>query len=542
MSKKRLSNVDVAWLRMEDPTNLMMISGILVLGAPMDYDRLKATLESRLLRFRRFRQRVIQPQSPVGTPYWEDDPCFDIDNHLGRISLPPPADQAALQDLASTLASTQLDFDRPLWHMYLVENYGQGSAVICRLHHCIGDGLALVHVLLSLTDQDPDAPWPEAPPEVEKERARPGRRRLFRRTRSVFRKTRRATRILVREGLETLANPERIVDLAHLGVDGAKAAAVLALRWPDPETIFKGPLGVAKRSAWSSPLPLKDVKAIGKALGGTVNDVLLTAMAGGLRRYLQGRGEKVDGLNFRAIVPVNLRPIEDEPRLGNRFGLVFLSLPIGIADPLSRLHELNRRMNGLKGSLEAPVAFGILNAIGTSPEPIQDLVVNIFGTKGTAVMTNVMGPTEPLYLAGAPLEALMFWVPQSGRLGIGVSILSYAGKVWMGVITDEGLVPDPDTIVSGFHEEFDALLVRARKAKETPSFREIGARLDDLIATLDAILEERSIARAPDSSKTAGTDAEPADALEHCQALTKAGKPCKNYALAGSRFCRVHQE
>jgi hypothetical protein len=170
----------------------------------------------------------------------------------------------------------------------------------------------------------------------------------------------------------------------------------------------------------------------------------------------------VRDLNIRAIVPVNLRPAGEELKLGNKFGLVFLSLPVGLAEPIDRLHELRRRMDGLKGSLEAPVAFGILNAIGASPAPVQDIVVGIFGTKGTAVMTNVMGPKEKLYLAGAPLEALMFWVPQSGRLGMGVSILSYADQVWMGVITDEGLVPDPETIIAGLEAEFDALLAAAQ--------------------------------------------------------------------------------
>jgi len=544
MSKRPLSAVDVAWLRMEDPTNLMMISGILVFGTPMDYDRLRTTLECTLLDFRRFRQRVVQPQSPLRTPYWEDDPCFDLDNHLERISLPAPADRAAIQDLASALASTQLDSSRPLWHFLLVENYEEGCALICRLHHCIGDGLALVHVLLSLTDSDPDAPWPEASAEAEEQAVRPRRRRLFRRSRSVLRKTRQATCMLLREGCETLTHPDRIGDLVHLGADGAKAAAVLALRWPDPKTVFKGPLGVSKRAAWTEPLPLQDVKIVGKELGGTVNDVLLTAMAGGLRRYLQSRDEPVDGLDFRAIIPVNLRPTEDKPRLGNRFGLVFLSLPIGIAEPDSRLLEVKRRMNGLKGSLEAPVAFGILNAIGMSPEPIQDLVVSIFGTKGTAVMTNVMGPREQLYLAGAPLEALMFWVPQSARLGIGVSILSYAGKVWMGVITDVGLVPDPETIVEGFHAEFDDLLALARKAQETPSLREIAARLDEVTATLDAVLEKRGAQQAPGPVLAPDADkaeVEPPEAADRCEARTKTGKPCKNRPLAGSRFCRVHQ-
>jgi WS/DGAT/MGAT family acyltransferase len=245
-------------------------------------------------------------------------------------------------------------------------------------------------------------------------------------------------------------------------------------------------------------MPLQDVKGIGKGLGGTVNDVLLTAMTGGLRRYLQDRGEPVDGLNFRAVVPVNLRRPGTEHELGNKFGLVFLSLPVGLADPVDRLRELKRRMDGLKDSLEAPVAFGILNGIGMSPEAIQDVVVNIFGTKGTAVMTNVIGPMEPIYLAGAPLDSLMFWVPQSGRLGMGVSILSYAGRVWMGIITDEGLVPDPEAIIAGFQSEFAQLLQLAQDSKPPPDLRAAAASLERTLESLDALLNSERPSDTPD--------------------------------------------
>jgi WS/DGAT/MGAT family acyltransferase len=300
---------------------------------------------------------------------------------------------------------------------------------------------------------------------------------------------------------------------------------------------------VPKRAAWSQPLALTDIKAVGKGLEGTVNDVLLTAMAGGLRRYLQGRGEPVDGLNFRAVVPVDLRRPGSHANLGNKFGLVFLSLPLGIADPGARLRELKRRMDGIKGSLEAPVAFGIIGAIGMSPQPVQDLVVDIFGTKGTAVMTNVMGPKEPIYLAGAPLESLMFWVPQSGHLGMGVSILSYAGRVWLGVITDEGLVPDPDTIVSEFHVEFDELLAQARRRKDMATFKEMSVMLDGALATLDNMIEQQAeTGVAPEVEAEPGLEPAPEEDPGRCQAVTKAGNPCKNKALPGSEFCRVHQD
>jgi diacylglycerol O-acyltransferase len=525
-----LTSVDTAWWRMEDPTNLMMITGVMVLGAPVDFERLKATFQHGLLGFDRFRQRIVR--SACGRYYWEEDPELDIGYHVQRASLPEPGDQMALQELASVMASTQLDLSRPLWQIHLVNNYGGGSALICRLHHCIGDGLALVHVLLSLTDSGPDTPWPMPEPELSE----PGRPRSLGK---IARTGRQAVKLgvgytgrLIHLFTSPLGEPTRILDGARLGANCAKSTARLLLLWPDPKTTFKGPLGVRKRAAWSAPIPLKDVKVAGAGLGGTVNDMLLTAMSGALRRYLLARGEPVEGLNFRAVVPVNLRKPDTEEELGNKFGLVFLSLPIGIAKSGSRLTELRRRMDSLKDSMEAPVAFGILNAIGASPSPIQDIVVSIFGAKGTAVMTNVMGPKEKRYLAGVPLEAIMFWVPQSGHLGMGVSILSYAGKVWMGVITDETLVPDPEVIIAAFHAEFDELKKASKQFGDTDSLKEATARLDQALSTLDGMLEES--ASEPEHL--------PSDGPMQCQALTKAGRQCRNRALAGSDYCHVHSQ
>jgi WS/DGAT/MGAT family acyltransferase len=208
------------------------------------------------------------------------------------------------------------------------------------------------------------------------------------------------------------------------------------------------------------------VKAVGRVSGGTVNDVLLTAVSGALGRYLHTRGEPAGGLDFRAVVPVNLRPIDEKPKLGNAFGLVFLSLPVGIADPLDRLFELKTRMDAIKGTPEAIVAFGVLGMMGVSVSQVQDIVLNIFGSKATAVMTNVPGPRQMRYFAGKPIDGIMFWVPQSGKLGLGVSIMSYNNKVLLGIATDAGLVPDPETIIAAFHDEFEAMLGLVEAAKE----------------------------------------------------------------------------
>jgi WS/DGAT/MGAT family acyltransferase len=252
--------------------------------------------------------------------------------------------------------------------------------------------------------------------------------------------------------------------LLTTGVGSVSAFTRLVLRLPDPSTIFKGPLGVPKRVAWSEAVPVDDVKGIGRALNGTVNDVLLSAMTGGLRRYLGHKGEKANGLNFRAAMPVNLRSLDDMANLGNQFGLIFLSLPIGIADPVERLAELHRRAEALKRSAEPVVVYAILKLLGVVPLAVQRMVVSLFAAKTTAVMTNVPGPREELFLAGRAIREIFFWVPQSGRVGLGISIFSYAGHVRLGLASDTGLVPDPELIVQGFHEEFEELRERARKS------------------------------------------------------------------------------
>ena len=468
MPSEPFSAVDTAWLHMEHPTNLMMVTGVLVFDEPVEFERLADQFRRRLLRIPRFLQRVVEPRLPFGTPRWEADPTFDLRAHLHRVALGRRGGADGLRELVSDLMSTPLDFSKPLWQFHLVEGLGGGSALIGRLHHSIGDGIALIRVLLSLADGAEEAAAPEPPPEHVPhgwERIVPF---LGPAAKAVTR-TLEATESLVREGVETLTHPEHILDLAARGASGADALAKLLLMPPDPPTPFKGPLGVAKRAAWSDPIPLTDVKAAGKALGATVNDVLLTAVTGALRQYLEGRGTEVLDLQFRAVVPVNLRKPEEEHELGNRFGLVFLPLPVGIEDPVERLFELKEQMDELKSSPDAVVALGLLGAIGSAPAEIERLALDLFGRAGTGVMTNVMGPRHRISFAGVPVRDIMFWVPQSGRLGLGVSILSYAGGVSLGVATDAGLVPDPETILAGFRQEFDALADIARSESVTGS-------------------------------------------------------------------------
>jgi WS/DGAT/MGAT family acyltransferase len=445
---------------MDDPTNLMVINGCLVLEQPLDREGVKALLERRLLPIRRFQQRIVRNG---GDPYWAFDPGFDLDAHVLETALPAPGDDAALAGVVSALMSEGLGLDRPLWRFHLINGYKGGGVLMGRLHHCIGDGMALLLVLLSLTDLEEGPPQgPEVPDDPDNPFTD-----LFRHPPHGGEAARRLAAQIMPDGLRLLeqsAEAFRSMGPVVTGLASMGAFARLVARPADPKTLFKGPLGVPKRVAWSEPILVSDVKEVGQALGGTINDVLLSAMAGALRRYLDRHGERAHGLNFRAAMPVNLRSIDKMAELGNRFGLVFLSLPVGIDDAVARLAALRRRALALKRSAEPVVVYAILRLLGMVPLAVQRMVVRIFATKTTAVMTNVPGPREVLYLAGRAIREIFFWVPQSGRVGLGISIFSYAGHVRLGLASDAGLVPDPEVIVQGFHEEFEELQARARQS------------------------------------------------------------------------------
>ncbi len=295
-----LSSVDVAWYQMEDPTNLMMITGVFIFDEPVDFERLKATLDVRLVqRFRRFRQRVIAKRSRFGRPYWEDAPNFDLSSHIHRVALPAPGDHAALQAMVSDLMSTSLDFSKPLWHFHLIEGYEDRSALLVRLHHAIADGIALVQVMLSMTDTGPDAPMMKPQP-PRKPKGWSPLAPVVRPVRSAARLTQKTVGTTIKTSVSVVRDPEQIVELARVGTDVALTTGRVLLMAPDPRTVYKGKLMVPKQAAWSDPIALDEVKLIGRAVGGTVNDVLVSAVAGAMRRYLQSRAEPVADLKTRS--------------------------------------------------------------------------------------------------------------------------------------------------------------------------------------------------------------------------------------------------
>ena len=444
---------------MEQPTNLMMINGVIILEDKLDYERLLETIEQRFLTFRRFRQKAVDG---AGGAHWVLDEDFDIHDHVRRTALPGAADQAELETLVSELASTPLDKNRPLWQFHVVENYVDGPVLLSRIHHCIADGIALIQVFLSLTDPTPQSRPSARKPETWKRR-RANESMIFRRlldpARGGLDFAAHLGQRLIQEGSKILQNPAIVGDyVAEAGEIVRELANSLTLA-DDPPSRLKGPLGVRKRVAWAEPLPLAEVKAVSKAFGCTVNDVLIAAVTGALRQYMIDAGDKLEDLqDIRVTVPVNLRPLEHAHQLGNHFGLVFLSLPLSVANPLERMYRINAEMKELKSSKQATVTLGFLAALGMGPSAVQKPVLDLISQKATAVLTNVPGPQQTLYLAGSRMKEMMFWVPQNGGIGIGISILSYDGKVFFGLISDRRLVAKPAEIISRFKNEFEKLL------------------------------------------------------------------------------------
>jgi WS/DGAT/MGAT family acyltransferase len=471
-----MSAADAAWLHMDRSTNLMVINAVVWFDAPLDWNVLTKRIESRWIdRYPRFRQRVAEGRLRLLVPHWEDDPRFALENHLHHIALPAPGDQDALQDFVGDMMSVPIDRTKPLWHVYFIDGYGSGCAVLIRVHHSVADGVAMAQVVQSLTD---DAPEP-APDDDSDRRRRRGPSTLAPITRpagAAITTAWRLTGAVVTQGRGMLAHPSRLGDVAASGWDDAAAVAKLAFTPPDARTAVTGETVVAKRAVWSPPIPLDDVKAVGQATGATVNDILLTAVTGALRRYLEAHGTVVD--NIRALVPVNLRPL-DRPvpaTLGNKFGLAFLDLPVGLDDPLARLGELSRRMAAIKHSSEGAMVFGLLAGIGFTPIPVEKAIIDFFTAKASAVMTNVPGPRTPMYVAGVPVAGIIGWVPRSGDVPLGVCIFSYAGKVYVGTAVDAALVPEPQTIVAAFRDELGELVRQVTKVAEAPARPRAGRR------------------------------------------------------------------
>jgi diacylglycerol O-acyltransferase len=470
-SRKKMSTVDTAWLRMDSDGNLMMIVGVSMLSKPVSVDGLRQALTSRFLVYSRFRSRVVTDLSGA----WWQEQEVDLDDHVIHTALPSnknnSTNKPALQQLVGQLSQQRLDPDKPLWQMHLVDNCrGEDGklrqALIIRIHHCIADGVALVGVFMSMFDKSVDEPERTITPRaVAAAEDNPWEQIMLPVTAASIKAIDLSSSVFLKSvammtDLDKL--PGQLTTLGHTAGQLVMDAVKLSTMEEDSHTRLKGKPNGKKHVSWSEPLPLAEVKAISKAFGCSINDVLMASVAGALRAYLRSKGEEIaHACDVRVMVPVNLRKASRQQKLGNAFGLVPLVLPVGLEDPVARLYEVRHRMNELKGSYTALVAMSVLGVLGATPKQVQNEIQNYFARKATAVMSNVPGPQQPLFIAGSQLDQCMFWVPQSGDIGIGVSILSYNGGVQFGIVTDDALVQDPDNIIKRFAPEFEKLVMMA---------------------------------------------------------------------------------
>ncbi|HZR07502.1 MAG TPA: wax ester/triacylglycerol synthase domain-containing protein, partial [Myxococcales bacterium] len=386
-SREPMSPADAAWLQMDRPTNRMIISALLTFDGPLDPGALQRTL-LRVAALPRFHQRVFLPGILPGRPEWRDDPAFDLGAHVRHLAAPAPGGNAGLRQLVSDRMSARLPLSKALWEVDVIDGGGGASALLLRVHHCIGDGIALVSAMLGLADE-PAA----APPEPQ------GRR-------------------------EKSFGP-----LAWAGQQLIRAGTfgrMLALP-ADPPTPFRGPTGPAKRAAWSAPVPLPHLRALAREHRATVNDVLMGTLAGVLREWLIHAGREVPDRDIRALVPVFLGG--RNAAMGNRFGMAFVDLPLGEPDAGARIRALKKSMDAIKASPMAPVAFDVLRFFGIAGRAVEKIGVDIFTRKATVMVTNVPGPRSRIRLAGRELESVMVWAPTSGGLGLSVTLLTYGGEL-----------------------------------------------------------------------------------------------------------------
>ncbi|MCH9815210.1 MAG: wax ester/triacylglycerol synthase family O-acyltransferase [Actinomycetia bacterium] len=488
--KREVAAVDGLWLHMDTPENLMVIEGIMMFDDALDVERAIDVLRVRLPeRYPVFKQKPVASRNPVGGDYWVSDPDFDIHDHIVFADLGAGGDDADLQEYVSAQMSRPLDKTRPLWEVHFISNYLRGTAVLARFHHAMADGTALARVLLELTDDNPDDDLAEAEnlkaPGAVNEGQRHNLLGISRRVDSLIGGEPDGMRQRLLGQVDKIDEAAGTAkdSLAHKAMSGAHSVeklasfdtvtdvwsvAKLAPTLVDklfvtklPASPVRGKAGVRKAAVWSKALDLNTIKAVSKAHGATVNDVMIAALAGAIRAYtLDHGGEPTD---MSTMVPVNLRPLDRPlPReLGNKFALVVLKLPISGESPEERLALTKAGMDKIKGSAEAMVTFGIIEGLGSFNAAMTQNLVGFFSSKGIGVTTNVIGPMQPRYFAGTRVQSVLGWAPSAGDQTINECIFSCDGKIRVGFKVDYDTVPDAQRLVDAFDDELKALAASA---------------------------------------------------------------------------------
>jgi diacylglycerol O-acyltransferase len=462
----RLTSIDASFLHQEGRSSHMHIGGVLIFeGLSPAFEDFLDHVRSRLHLVPRYRQKLATPPLETGRPLWVDDPDFNLEYHVRHTALPPPGTEDQLFLLTSRIASQQLDRSKPLWEHWLVEGLeGDRFALISKTHHALVDGISgvdLASVLFDLqrepqvqdaTDLEPWRPEPEPSPA---QMVLAGARGAVTTTAS-----------LVTRALLAATRPTTSMQLARDVLEGLGELVWAGLN-PAPETPLNVPIGPHRRYAVVRQ-QLADYKEIKDALGGTVNDVVLTVVSGALGQWLRSRGVRTEGLEMRALVPVSVRTTDQRGSLGNKLTVMRAPLPVYIDDPVSRLRFIRAAMDGLKESKQAVGAATMAAVNSLAPPTIlaQASRLNFSTRLFNLLVTNVPGPQLPLYLLGRELRDLfpVAFLPDDHALA--VAIMSYNGGLDYGLLGDYDAMPDIDVVADGIEASLAELLAAARARSE----------------------------------------------------------------------------
>ncbi|HEX8119683.1 MAG TPA: wax ester/triacylglycerol synthase family O-acyltransferase [Solirubrobacteraceae bacterium] len=437
----RLTALDSAFLHIENTGAHMHVASVMTFeGAPPAYDDLLDALESRLHLVPRYRQRLADVPFDQGRPVWVDDPHFNLRYHLRHTGLPAPGGDVELKRLAGRLFSQQLDRSKPLWEIWLVEGLqGDRFALIGKTHHALVDGVSGVDITTVLFDAAPD-PAPTPPPEKPWEPKPPPSRSQLLAEALIERATDpaegyRAVRSLVRA-------PRRVAEQLGASVSGIGATLTALLRAAPPSPL-NVPIGPHRRYTWVDG-DLDEFKAIKNELGGTLNDVVLTAVSLALGRWLRRHAFPTDGVELRALVPVSVRADVQRGALGNRVAAMYAPLPVGVEDAEEAYRRVHEAMAGLKESGQAVGAQVITQLGDFAPPTILSQAARLQARQRwfNLVVTNVPGPQFPLYVLGHRLQKLYPVVPLAPMQALGIAIMSYDGNLGFGLLGDFDALED----------------------------------------------------------------------------------------------------
>jgi len=450
---RRMSALDAGFLYLERPNSLLHVGGIYTFGEPIDLDDLILDVDRRLGLIPRYTQLAVMVPFTLGHPTWEIDPNFDITNHIQEHTLEGGGDDAALARLCAKLFARQLDRSKPLWEMHLIQGYKSGCAILATTHHCMIDGASGMQLISLLMDPSPKPPPLDAPALPQpSDLPSPFAQALD----GLF----DATRAQIETGKQLAKNvlsPAEALRRARTTLE-ATASMARQMLSPAPSTPFNGPLSKRRTIAWS-PLSLNEVKAIKNRFGGTVNDVILCVISGGLGRYLHSHGVETHDLELKAMVPVNVRSETQKQNLGNRVSSLVAALPVGIADPVDRLRTVSAHMEVLKNSGQAAQLDQVLAAADLVPPMLQSAIGSLQNlvTPVNTICTNVPGPREARYMVGKPVELMIPVVPLAVGIGMAFAIVSYADRITIGINADAEQVHNPWKVAQAVNHAYEEL-------------------------------------------------------------------------------------